>query len=659
MCGIAGIISTKNNINFVDSMKVMIAQLRHRGPDEFGIYHDSNACLGHARLSIIDLSTGSQPICNEDKSLWIIYNGEVFNYLELREILVKKGYTFYTQSDTEVILHGYEEYGSRIVDHLNGQFAFAIWNKVNKELFIARDRLGIRPLFYSFKNNQFIFSSEIKAILRSPLIQPELDPFALSQILTFWTTLYPRTIFKDVSELPPGHSLLLKNGTVSVQKYWQLSFPNQNEYEDKPFQYWSEQFKELLIDASLIRLRADVPVGAYLSGGLDSSVITSIIVNYTKNPMKTFSVSFEEQNFDESSFQKIVSRHLQTDHKDQTISNKTIAEQFPLAIWHTEKPILRTAPVPLMQLSRLVRDTNFKVVLTGEGADEMLGGYNIFKENMIRHFWVRYPNSSLRPLLLQKLYPYLRLSSPQMHSFNEQFFSYRLGETDHPAYSHLIRWRNYENFFNFFSSDLKATLKDYQPIDEISDLLPSEINKWDPLCKAQYIEIYLFMSDYLLSSQGDRMGMANSVEGRFPFLDHRLVEFCAKIPPTYKLRRLNEKYILKKSMGHLLPAKIISRSKQPYRAPVARCFYSEKDHNYVHEALNTDHNYFDQEMIQRFYKKWTHLKGNMQAERDNMLFLGILSTQLLHQIFISHQLNPTKEYAMRNINIINGDNLNQ
>jgi len=641
MCGIAGIVVRGQGNEQQVRVQEMINALRHRGPDESGMYADADVCLGHARLSIIDLKTGKQPIHNEDKTLWITYNGEVFNYPDLRRDLLAKGHLFTTTSDTEVILHGYEEFGVHILDHLNGQYAFAIWDCRKKELFLARDRLGIRPLFYYHDQQHLIFASEIKAILTDPQIPVELDPFALSQVFTFWTTLYPRTIFKNILELPPAHYLLLKSDTIKIEQYWKLSFPAIDEYEHHSFDYWAEQLRELLIDAATIRLRADVPVGAYLSGGLDSSVITAIITNYTKNPMKTFSISFEDAEFDESKYQQMASAHLQTQHRVQSISNRAVAGNFARTIWHVEKPILRTAPVPLLLLSRLVRENNFKVVLTGEGADEILGGYNIFKEALVRRFWAKNPSSKLRPLLLQKLYPYLKMSSPQLRHFNEQFFAYQLTQTDHPAYSHLVRWRNYDTFFHLFSDEIKDQLKSYQPIDDLCQMLPPEMNRWAPLSRAQYLEITLFMSGYLLSSQGDRVAMAHSVEGRFPFLDYRLVELCSKIPPTFKLHFLNEKYILKKTMGHLLPPPIMQRPKQPYRAPVARCFFTADQENDVYQLLHSSDlgKYFSHTTTSKLISKWKNSQGILSSERDNMAFLGILSTLLVDRLFITKNMN--------------------
>ncbi|MBN1348832.1 asparagine synthase (glutamine-hydrolyzing) [candidate division KSB1 bacterium] len=638
MCGIAGIVGSFSETEAMNQVRNMIRVLRHRGPDEFGIYRDTRACLGHARLSIIDLATGSQPMTNEDRSLWIVFNGEIFNYPELREKLLKKGHHFKTTSDTEVLLHGYEEFGVKLLEKLNGQFAFAIWDSKKEECFIARDRVGIRPLFYTLSQGSLFFASEIKALLCNQTIPAEFDFKSLIQIFTLWTTLPQRTIFKNICQLPPGHFLIWKGGKVRIQKYWQLQFPAAGDYADKSVERWAEEFRHLLIDASLIRLRADVPVGAYLSGGLDSSVVTAIIRHYTSNDLRTFSISFEERTFDESDFQKLMIEHLQTNHSNHRVLNREIYENFRRALWHIETPILRTAPVPLMMLSKLVRENRFKVVLTGEGADEFLGGYNIFKETKVRHFWAKFPQSELRPLLLQKLYPYLRTASARNRRFMERFFAKDLTDTGNPVYSHLIRWHNTAMLRAFLADDVAEQYADYDPVEEYKQTLPAGFNQWHAMSKAQYIEVDLFMSGYLLSSQGDRMAMANSVEGRFPFLDHRLIEFATGVPPKLKLHVLNEKYLLKKAMGDLLPEQIFTRPKQPYRAPIAACFFSQSGSNYVKDLFNSDSiiraSCLQKDAVSKLLKKWEHLEGKLQGERENMAFVSILSLLSLHELFI-------------------------
>ncbi|MCD6395621.1 MAG: asparagine synthase (glutamine-hydrolyzing) [Planctomycetes bacterium] len=523
MCGIAGIcnLSGPGRIS-LNSIKHMVSVQKHRGPDETGIYIDDHIALGQARLSIIDLSSGAQPIHNEDKTLWIIYNGEVFNYPELRDSLIKNGHRFYTTSDTEVILHLFEDKGPACLNELNGQFAFAVWNAVTKELFLARDRIGIRPLHYTVQNNRFIFASEIKSIFTLPDIERRLDPIAMDQIFTFWTTLKGRTAFKDINELPPGCFAKISNGKVSIKKYWDIPFYSPDEQTDSGIDDIVQDISDLLHDAIRIRLRADVPVGCYLSGGLDSSGLTAKVVGDFNSDVKSFGIRFEEDAFDEGDYQNLMASHLNVDHKEITATNRRIGEAFPDVIRHCEKPILRTAPTPLFLLSKLVNESGLKVVLTGEGADEFFGGYNIFRETKVRRFWARQPDSQSRPKLLEQLYPYI-FTNPRLKQSLQAFFARGLENTDNPFFSHMIRWANTSKIKNFFSEDLKEQIGSYSGRDELREMLPASFGKWDYFSRAQYLEASLFLSNYLLSSQGDRMAMAHSLEIRLPYLDPRIM----------------------------------------------------------------------------------------------------------------------------------------
>ncbi len=367
MCGIAGLLNAEGNAAQPDVLHRMISMLHHRGPDAVSVHVDRNAGLAHARLSIIDLSGGAQPMHNEDRSLWITFNGEIFNYLELRGDLLKQGHTFATRSDTEVILHLYEEKGPDCVHYMNGQWAFAIWDRNRRTLFLSRDRLGVRPLFYASANGSFVFGSEIKAIFACPGVARELDLTGLNEVFTYWCTLPPRTAFKGIYELPPGHSMVVKEGTVTVKPYWEPDYETEPCFVDgvKEREY-AEELLALLIDAVRIRLRSDVPVGAYLSGGLDSTLTTALIKKFTNAPLRTFSVTFADAEFDESLYQREAVQFLNTDHQEVHCSAAQIAEVFPDVTWHAEKPVLRTAPAPLFLLSRLVRESGYKVVITGE-----------------------------------------------------------------------------------------------------------------------------------------------------------------------------------------------------------------------------------------------------------------------------------------------------
>ncbi|HBE16036.1 MAG TPA: asparagine synthase (glutamine-hydrolyzing), partial [Cyanobacteria bacterium UBA11367] len=440
MCGIVGVLNLHEPKPISDRIvPQMLSAIRHRGPDEFGIYRDEWVNLGNARLSIIDLSGGQQPICNEDETLWIVFNGEIFNYVELRPQLESLGHRFRTNCDTEVILHLYEEYGFDCLNYLNGQFAIAIWNSRDRSLFLARDRLGIRPLFYTVWNGQLILGSEIKALLSHPNVSAQIDPTSLAQVFTFWSVLAPQTIFKDIHTLPPAHYMLVRDGDIKIQPYWELDFTT--EESPRTPQDYLDEFEHLLIDSTLIRLRADVPVGAYLSGGLDSSTTTAIIRKYAPNKLDTFSIAFSDPEFDESAYQQEMASLLGTEHRVIYCQHQDISCVFPEVIWHTEIPTLRTAPAPMFMLSGLVRDSHLKVVLTGEGADEFLGGYDIFKEMVIRRFWAKQPDSQIRPLLLRRLYPEIsRLG--RSNAFLTAFFKQNLTDTDSLFYSHRLRWSN-------------------------------------------------------------------------------------------------------------------------------------------------------------------------------------------------------------------------
>ena len=375
----------------------MIGFIQHRGPDATGLYIDGPVGLAHARLSIIDLSGGDQPIHNEDKTAWIVFNGEIFNYPELRADLEARGHRFYTQSDTEVLVHLYEELGTDMFKSLNGQFAFAIWDKRKKELLLARDRVGIRPLFYHQDGLRLLFGSEVKAIFADPNVPRRMDLQTLRDVFTCWAPLDGATSFEGIRQLPAGHFAVFSRAGMKVQPYWQLLFNPEGAGEgpETSFADWTEGLSELLVDATRIRLRADVPVGAYLSGGLDSTLTSAIVKRNFDNRLRTFSVSFTDGRYDEAAFQITAVNALKTDHSQVRCSDKDIGADFPKIVWHAEVPLLRTAPAPLYRLSRLVRENNFKVVLTGEGADEMFAGYNIFKEDKVRRFWARNPESKI------------------------------------------------------------------------------------------------------------------------------------------------------------------------------------------------------------------------------------------------------------------------
>ncbi len=652
MCGIAGIVDFGGKHATIPVVESMLRVINYRGPDESGIYSSPCAAIGNVRLSIIDLSGGQQPLSDPEGRYWIVFNGEIFNYPELREILVKRGHKFQTQSDTEVLVQLYSAFGKDCLQMLNGQFAFAIWDKVREEIFLARDRIGIRPLFYNLKDNIFSFASEIKSLFTQDRITPEFSVKNLSQIYTFWTAITPNTAFRDIYELSPGHYMTFSRKGIKIEKYWELKYGSDSTKID--LNDALEEFNALFADAVRIRLRADVEVAAYLSGGIDSSSTVAYIKEIEPGVLNTFSIGFDEKDFDESSYQNEAVRYFDTRHRSITCSADEIAGSFPRVIWHTETPVTRTAPVPMFLLSKLVRNNNIKVVITGEGADEMLAGYDIFKEAKIRRFWASQPNSALRPLLLTKLYPYL----PQMKNANpailKMFYGYKLEETDNPFYSHLLRWNNSNHIKKHFSGQVRSVLDGYSPLEDLEKELPQDFNNWNYLEKSQWLETSVFMSGYLLSSQGDRMAMANSVEGRYPFLDYRVIEFCNKLPSDFKLKGLNEKSFLKKLMNHKIPDSIIRRSKQAYRAPIKSAFFLDNPPAFVGEMFTPEMfsraGIFSYDSVSAIINKIG--KTNTSSEVEDMVIASVMSTHLLHNQFLEKKNTEFDNNGLNNLKII-------
>ncbi len=638
MCGISGILNLAANRPPNEAeLSAMIARLQHRGPDGYGYFTDTQVGLAHARLSIIDLAGGKQPIHNEDRTVWVSFNGEIFNYIELRATLEQQGHRFYTHSDTEVIVHLYEQHGEDFVQHLNGQFAIALWDQPRRRLILARDRAGIRPLFYTQTRDRLLFASEVKALFANAELPRRLNQEALAQVFTFWSPLAPASVFEGVSTLPPGHVLVAENGRIRTRCYWDWQFPEPPLPNERPAAEYAEELRALLIDAVRLQLRSDVPVGAYLSGGLDSSIITSLIKNFTDVPLRTFSVTFEDAEFDESAYQQELVDYLGTQHTALRCNTADICDAFPKVIWHTETPIVRTAPVPLMQLSARVRAEGYKVVLTGEGADEVFGGYDLFKEAKIRRFWARQPHSKMRPRILERLYPYLKHSPASGRAFTENFFSQGMEHKDRAYFAHIPRWTTTRRIAQFFSTEMRLAVSGRDPYVDIMQTLPPDIERWIPLGRDQYVEAHTLMTGYLLCSQGDRVAMANSIEGRFPFLDHRVIEFGNRLPSRYKLMGLTEKYILKKSMTGLLPESVRTRTKQPYRAPDSQSFFRNGvAADYVAELFSErrlrEAGYFDPRVVAKLYEKCR--SGRAIGFADNMAFVGILSTMLVDEQFI-------------------------
>lgn len=650
MCGIAGIVTLETGLGpcSIEQIEAMIGCLTHRGPDEFGLYRDGRAGLGHARLSIIDLATGQQPLTNEDGTYWIVFNGEIFNYLELRAQLEAAGHRFKTRSDTEVIVHAYEQWGDDAFRRFNGQWALALWNSREGTLVLARDPFGVRPLYVCEHHGRLYFGSTIKAIFAAdPQLPREFDPQGLQEVFTFWSSIAPRTVFRGIEELPPGSVRTYAPGRVRTTRCYSPGYPTVD----------AEGFRGSLDDAveavraaletatSLRMLRADVPVGSYLSGGLDSSIVAAMGLRAKGDKFRTFSLRFEDAEYDESPHQRTMAEFLGSDHHEVVVTRGDIARIFPEVIAHTERPVLRTAPAPLFLLSRLVRESGIKVVLTGEGADEMFAGYDIFREAKVRRFWARQPESERRPRLLERLYPYLARSPVTQRGMTRQFFGQHLESWREPGFGHDLRWRGTSGLVRLFTPALQNSLQGSDVRRALLENLPSSFARWSSLAQDQYLEIRTLLSGYLLSSQGDRMLMANSVEGRFPFLDRQVAAVAESLPPAYKLRVLDEKHVLKRVARTLVPESIQQRTKQPYRAPDALSFAQPEAAEWIDavaspRALNEAQVFAAGAARQLIEKCRARAASGQFSNADNMGVVGILSTQLLHEQLIRHRPAP-------------------
>ncbi len=642
MCGIAGIVALARRAAepSVDALARMAAVMSHRGPDGLGVYRDPHAGLAHARLAIIDLPGGRQPLCNEDGSLWVVFNGEIYNYVELREELVALGHRFATASDTEVIVHAYEAWGLDALPRFNGQFAFALWDTKRRSLVLGRDPFGIRPLYLTTVEGRLLFASEVKALFAGePRLSTALDRAGLAEVFTFWSVVAPRTVFEAIEEVEPGTARVYEAGRSPRVVHFAPERPLAGAFAGTLDQAAEATRAALERAVQLRMLRADVPVGSYLSGGLDSSLVAAMGRAALGASLKTFSMRFADDAYDETGFQRMMVERLGSEHHDVMVKRRDIAAVFPEIIWHAERPLLRTAPAPLYLLSKLVRDAGIKVVLTGEGADEMFAGYDLFREGKVRRFWARQPDSALRPLLLERLYPYLRRSPVAQRAMARSFFGRALDGHAEPGFSHLPRWHATASVRRLLAQDLRRELESLDVVSALLDSLPAALRSWSPLAQDQYLEVRTLLSGYLLSAQGDRMLMAHSVEGRFPFLDPQVAALAAALPDHYKLRVLDEKHVLKRASRELVPDAILARKKQPYRAPDALSFVAPEGGRpeWIDEMLRrdaiADAGVFDPRAVASLWDKCLSRADGELSNADNMALTAVLSTQLLHHHF--------------------------
>jgi asparagine synthase (glutamine-hydrolysing) len=622
MCGLVGCVDLRNQRRIEkDILEKMADAIIHRGPDSSGYFMDDNAGLGFRRLSIIDLHTGNQPIFNEDQSLVLVCNGEIYNYAELRERLLACGHTFRSRTDVEVLIHLYEDHGTEFLNQLNGQFAFAIFDLKAKTAFLAKDQFGICPLYYAIADGMLIFASEIKAILQHPLAPREVDLTGLDQVLTFPGAISPRTVFKDIQSLQPGHYITVKNGDVKVTEYWDLEYPKESDARDgHPEKYYADTLKDLFSRSVRYRLQADVPVGFFLSGGLDSAMIAALIRQLSPNIQRhSFSISFSDRRICEAKYQQLMSRAVDSIHHEIPFEETDIASRLSDVIYHAESPLKETYNTASLALSRQTRESGITVVLNGEGSDELFAGYVGYRFDKRR-------TAGPRKTHLDAV-------------FGDEVREKLWGDPD-------LRYEKDEYAFRETKSMLYSAQVS-ECMDEFECSNFPVVNKYrlegrHPLHKRSYLDFKLRLAGHLIADHGDRMAMANSIEARYPFLDINLVEFCRHIPPDLKLNGFVEKAILKKIAQDLVPKEIIEREKFGFVAPGTPSLLQQKI-AWVYDQLSYDRikrqGYFNPDTVEFLKSHYSQPGFTINQALEDDLLIVVLTFGLLTDLFNLPSLN--------------------
>ncbi len=630
----------------------MLAALGSRGPDAYGVFYDTGVFLGHTRLSIIDPEGGAQPLSLDGGRYWIVFNGEIYNYVELKRELVGLGYSFRTESDTEVLLAALVHWQTAYVEHLNGQWAFAAWDRAKRELTLGRDPHGIRPLYYTYAAGVFRFASTIRTLFCDYRVPRSLDSAGVAEHLTFWGPVNASTAFEGVYQLPPGSTATIPlNGSVAIRPEWAPSFPAAGDpprIDEHEATYWLEA---RLVDSVRLRFeRSDVPVGVYLSGGLDSSTI-AIILSALGKRFTAYSLGFTTNEYDESDYQDELAQALGITVDRVMVSPSDVGEAFAESVLLAEQPLVRTAPAPLLLLAQRVRESGLRAVLTGEGADELFGGYDLFREHLLRSGAAGISTEGADAA--RSLYSWQQ-RSPMRGSGLSQWF---LSSHEHRSSSfgsHIGRWRTGASIARFLEPHLQPPGME-QLKRKLLATLPEAYHHWGPLEQAQYLELALRLPGYILSAQSDRQMMGRSVEGRFPFLDPTVAAFALSLPSDLKIRGMTEKHLLKRVFGPQLPPRIAARSKQPYRAPDAPAFLAAGRLGWFEELLHADalrvSGVLRPAMVGRLIAKARACNGESMSMADNMRVVAVASIALLQHHFVDSferpSASPTRPRVLR------------
>jgi asparagine synthase (glutamine-hydrolysing) len=633
MSGIAGIARRYPTGVAVESLGRMAAAIRHRGPDGYGFYAGQSVGLAHVRLSTIDLASGAQPLTNEDGQIIVTYNGEVYNHRELRLELEAHGHVFRTRCDTEVLVHGYEEWGVELLHRLDGQFAFAIYDRDRGTLFIGRDRFGVSPLYYAQRNGDFYFGSEIKAILASGEIESALDPRGLDEVLTFGAARPPRTPFSGIASLEPGTYGIWSDGALWLRHYYELDYP---EASEEPLDV-IEQLDEIMRRSVGMRLRADVQVGAHLSGGLSSSITAALAQSASPYTPRSFSISSAIPEYDDTLQQQDTAGAVGTAHTASAITLDTVAQSFPDVVWHAETPLLGTGPALMYHLAKLTKESDINVVVAGGGADEIFLSSDLFRETSVRRFCLRRPESVGRQRLFERLY-----SDIDHEGAAESWRRFQLdvaGMRD-PLFSHLPRFLS-SRIGDVYSEDFRGDLGGLDVIGELRASLPTRFFGWSTMNQAAYLEMTTLLSPDLLSSRGDRMMMAHGVKGRYPFLDHRLFEFASALPVGSRMRGLRGNGVLRRWASRILPPRIVNARVSASRVPYAQGFFLPNSPAWIGDHLTPEAlrrvGIFSPSAVGGLLRRCR--SGLSPSFGDYPAMVGVLSTQLWHQQFVESALS--------------------
>ena len=638
MCGICGIAWTPDRRPpESDVLERMMGVLVHRGPDDRGAWVDDGIAMGFRRLSIIDLAGGHQPMSNEDGSVWIVFNGEIYNFQALRHRLEGNRHVFQTSSDTEVVLHLYEDEGPACVERLRGMFAFAIWDRREHRLVLARDRLGVKPLVYRLEPDRLVFASELKALLQVPGMPRELDPTALDHYLALQYVPHPWTIFRGVQKLPPAHYAVWQDGEFRLHRYWELDY---NREVAGTLTEYCEQLRETMLEATRLRMIADVPLGAFLSGGIDSTITVGLMQKLADRPVKTFSIGFSVADFDETRYARMAAAHLKTEHHEFTVQPNCV-EILPRLVWHYDEPFGDCSAIPTYVVSQVTRQ-HVTVALTGDAGDELFAGYPRYRAVRVAEYFDRLPGA-LRATLASPLWRYLPASVRQ-RSRRRQFkrLVAHLREDPERRYTRWVTLFDEPARADLYSEDFIAELPDVDPTHVLLDV-QTRSRKRDLVSRASFVDIETYLPCDLLTKV-DIASMANSLECRSPFLDHHVVELAVRMPIALKMPMLGGKHILKRTFSDLLPAEIQKRSKMGFGVPLDSLFRGELA-GYLREVLldsrTLSRGYFRTEAVRQLIDDHQSSRWDHSYRLWALLFL-----ELWHRMYMDDARPPLSPPAV-------------